>query len=109
MAGGQAIVHPMLGNESRVHSIIGLSALKFQGIDNETVVLIVEKRLPKSDQSITYDLIFDLAKLRMNLCATLTEKGLLYFLEDRALWIPKHIQEEWDQIEEARNDSGPTP
>ena len=109
MAGAQAIVHPMFGSESRVHSTIGLRALELQGIDNETVVLVVEERLPKSDRSISYGLILDLAKLRMNLCATLTEKGLLYFLEDKALWTPKHIREQWDQIEESCNDSAHAP
>ena len=100
---------PMLGNDTRMHSTIGLSALKLQGIDNETFVLVVEEKLPKSDKFITYSLILDLAKLRMSMCLTLTKKGLLYFLEDRALWTPNHIQEQWDQIEEARIDSGPAP
>ena len=72
---------PMLGNDSRVHSTIGLSTVELQRIDNETVVLVVEK-LPKSDRSRTYGLILDLAKLRMSMCLTLTEKGLLYFPED---------------------------
>ena len=109
MAGGQAIVQRMLGNEIRVHSTIGLNALELQRIDNETVVLIVEEKLPKSNRSITYGLILDLAKLRMSMCLTLTEKGLLYFPEDRALWTLKHIQEQWNQIEEACIDSGPAP
>ena len=90
VAGGRAIIMPMLGNDSPVHSTIGLSAVELQGIDNETVVLFVEK-LPKSDRSITYGLILDLAKLRMSMCLTLTKKGLLYFPEDRAQWTPKHI------------------
>ena len=84
---------PMLGNDTRVHSTIGLSVVELQGIDNETVVLVVERKLPKSDRSITYGLILDLAKLRISMCLTLTEKGLLYFPEDRAQWTPKHIQE----------------
>ena len=84
---------PMLGNDTRVYSTIGLSALELQGIDNETVVLVVEEKLPKSNKSITYGLILDLAKLRMSMCLTLTEKGLLYFPEDRVLWTPKHNQE----------------
>ena len=109
MARGQAIVQPMLGNDSCVHSTIGLSALELQGIDNEIVVLVVEEKLPKSERSITYGLILDLANLRMSMCLTLTKKGLLYFLEDRALWTPKHIQEQWDQIEEACIDSGSAP
>ena len=93
MAGGQAIVQLMLGNDTRVHSTIGLSALKLQGIDNETVVLVMEEKLSKSDRSINYGLILDLAKLRMSMYLILTKKGLLYFPEDRALWTPKHIQE----------------
>ena len=109
MAGGRAIIMPMLGNDSRVHSTIGLSAVELQGIDNETVVLIVEEKLSKSDRSITYGLILDLAKLRMSMCLTCTEKGLLYFPEDRAQWTPKHIQEQWNQIEETCNESGPAP
>ena len=79
MAGGQAIIMPIFRNDSRVHSTIGLSAIELQGIDNETIVLVVEEKLPKSDRSITYGLILDLAKLRMNMCLTLTDKGLLYF------------------------------
>ena len=94
--------------DSRVHSTIGLSALEFHSINNETIVLIVEERLPKSDHSITYGLIFDLSKLSLELYASLTEKGYLFFLEDRAMWIPKHIQEQWDQVDEARNDNAPT-
>ena len=100
---------PMLRNDSRVHSTIGLSVVELQGIDNETVVLVVEEKLPKSDKSITYGLILDLAKLRMSMCLTLTKKGLLYFPEDRAQWTPKHIQEQWDQIEETCIESGPPP
>ena len=92
-----------------MHSTIGLSAVELQGIDNDTVVLVVEEKLPKSDKSITYGLILDLAKLRMSMCLTLTEKGLLYFPEDRAQWTPKHIQEQWDEIEEAHIDNGPAP
>ena len=93
--------------DSRVHSLIGLSALEHQGIDNETVVLVVEERLPKSDRSITYGLILDLAKLNLELCASLSEKGYLLFPEDRALWTPKHIQEQLDQVDKARKDCAP--
>ena len=93
MAGGRAIIMPMLGNDTRVHSTIGLSAVELQGIDNETIVLVVEEKLPKLDRSIIYGLILNLAKLRMSMCLTLTDKGLLYFPEDRAQWTPKHIQE----------------
>ena len=64
---------PMLGNNTRVHSTIGLSALELQGIDNEIVVLVVEEKLPKSNRSITYSLILDLAKLKMSMCLTLTD------------------------------------
>ena len=99
----------MLGNDTRVHSTIGLGTLELQSIDNKTIVLIVEEKLPKSDRSITYGFILDLTKLRMSMCLTLTEKGLLYFLENMVLWTLKHIQEQWDQIEEARMDSGPAP
>ena len=85
MARGKAIILPMLANESRMHSLIGFSTLELQGIDNKTVVLVVKERPPKSNWSITYGLILDLAKFRMDLCASLTKKGLLFFLEDRAL------------------------
>ena len=109
MDGGRAIILPILANASRVHSTIGLSAVELQGIDNEIVVLVVEEKLPKLDRSIIYGLILDLAKLKTSMCLTLTEKGLLYFPEDRAQWIPKHIQEQWDQIEETRIDNEPAP
>ena len=81
---GGPLIMPMLKNDTRVHSTIGLSAVELQGIDNETVFFVVEEKLLKSDRSITYGLILDLAKLRMSMCLTLTEKGLLYFPEDRA-------------------------
>ena len=82
---------PVLGNDTRVHSTIGLSAVELQGIDNEIVVLVMEEKLPKSDRSITYGLILNLAKLRMSMCLTLTKKGLLYFPKDRAQWTTKYI------------------
>ena len=84
MAGGRAIIMPMLGNHTRVHSTIGLSVVELQGIDNKTIVLVMEEKLPKSDRSITYGLILDLTKFRMRMYLTLTEKGLLYFREVRA-------------------------
>ena len=105
MAGGKAIILPHLSMDSRVHSTIGLSALELHNIDNEIVVLVVEERLPKSDRSITYELILDLSKLSLELCASLTEKGYKFFPEDRALRTLKHIQEQWDQVDEAWCDS----
>ena len=107
MARGKAIIIPLLSMDAHVHFLIGLSALKLQGIDNETLVLIVEERLPKSDRSITYGLILDHGKLSLELCASLTKKGYMSFLEDRALWTPKHIQEQWNQVDEAWNDNVP--
>ena len=60
MAGGKDIILPFLSMDSRVHSLIGLSALELQGIDNETVVLVVEERLSKSDRSITYKTLYSI-------------------------------------------------
>ena len=85
MARGKAIILPHLAMGSHVHSTIGLSAFELHGIDNKVVVLVVEERLPKSDRSITYGLILDLNKLSLELCASLTKKGYLFFQEDRAL------------------------
>ena len=107
MAGGKAIILPLLSMENRVHSLVGLSALKLQGIDNKIVVFVMEEKLPKSDRSITYSLILNLAKLSLDLCASLTEKGYLFLPEDKAVWTPKHIQEQWDQVDKAKNDSAP--
>ena len=45
----KAIILPLLSMDSCVHSLIGLSAFVLQGIDNETIVLVMEERLPKSD------------------------------------------------------------
>ena len=88
MAGGKAIIVPHLFMENRVHSTIGLNALELHDIDNKTVLLIVEERLPKSERSITYGLILDLSKLSLELCGSLIEKRYMFFLEDRALWTP---------------------
>ena len=85
MAGGKAIIVPHLAIDSRVHSTIGMSAFELHSIDNETIVLIVEERLPKFNCSITYRLILDLIKLSLELCASLIEKGYMFFPEDRAL------------------------
>ena len=52
-------------------------------------------------------MILDLAKLNLELCTSLTEKGYLFFPEDRALWTPKHIREQWDQVDKVQNDSAP--
>ena len=107
VVGGKAIILLHLAVDSRIHSTIGLNALEFHGINNETVVLVVEERLPKSDCSITYELIMDLSKLSLELCASLSEKGYMFLLEDRTLWTPKHIQEQRDQEDEKQCDSVP--
>ena len=91
MAGGKAINIPHLAMDSRVHFTIRFSALELHSIDNKTVVVVVDERLPKSDHSITYGLILDLSKLSLELCASLTKKGYMFFPKDRALWTPKHI------------------
>ena len=91
MAGRKVIIVPHLAMDSRVHSTIGLSALELYNIDNEIVVLIVEEKLPKSECSITYELILDLRKLSLELCGSLIEKGYTFFLEDKELWIPQRI------------------
>ena len=82
--------------DGRVYSTIGLNAFELHGIDNETIVLVVEERLPKSERSITYGLILDLNKLSLELCGSLIEKGYMFFPEDRALWTPQYIKEHWD-------------
>ena len=66
--------------DSHMYSTIGLSALELHNINNKTIVLVVEERLPKSDHSITYGLILDLSKLSLELCASLIEKGYMFFL-----------------------------
>ena len=90
-----------------MHSTIGLSALELHGINNKTIVLVVEERLPKSDHSITYRLILDLNKLSPELCASLTKTRYMFFPKHRVLMTPKHIQKQWDQIDEAQWDSVP--
>lgn len=87
----------------------GLSVVELQGIDNETAVLVVEERLPKSARCITYGLILDLSKLSLEECQTLTAKGYMFFPEDRTLWTPRHLQEQWDQLDEERSASAPVP
>ena len=107
VAGSLAIIIPLLTMDTRIHSTIGLSTFELHGINNKTVVLAVEERLPKSDRSITYRLILDLSKISLELCTSRTKKGYLFFPEDRALWTPKDIQEQWDQVDKARSDSVP--
>ena len=93
VAGGKATILPHLAMDSRVHSTIGLNTLELHFIDNEIVVLIMKERLLKSNHSITYGLILDLSKLSLELYASLSDKGYMYFPEVRALWTPKHIRE----------------
>lgn len=107
--GSKAVIVPHLSMDNRVHSQIGLSVVELQGIDNETAVLVVEERLPKSARCITYGLILDLSKLSLEECQTLTAKGYMFFPEDRTLWTPRHLQEQWDQLDEERSASAPVP
>ena len=96
VAGGKAIIIPHLAMDSYVHFIIGPSSLELHGIDNETLVLVVEERLPKDKRSITYGLILDLNKLSLELYGSFIEKGYMFFPEYKALWTPQHIQEQWN-------------
>ena len=107
MAGSTAVIVPHLSKDKRIHSPIGLSVVELQGFDNETAIMVVEERLPKSERIMTYGLILDLCKLSLEQCESLTARGYMFFPEDRTLWTPQHLQSQWDQIEEARADSAP--
>ena len=67
------------------------------------MLLVVQEMIPKSEETITYGLILDYYKMDMDLCESITKKGMLNSLNNSHLWTPSEIKDEWDIIDEQRH------
>ena len=79
-----------------------------QGLDNSTALLVIQEKIPKSDESITYGLILDYAKMNLEMCETITHQGMLNKRDDSHFWSPDEMSMEWDIIDEQRRQSHQT-
>ena len=84
------------------HTTIGLDVLDMQGLDNLTALLVIQEKIPKSDESITYGLILDYAKMNLEMCKTITCQGMLNRRNDSHFWSPDEMSMEWDIIDKQR-------
>ena len=99
----KVVIYPKLLYMERGHPTTGLSVIEMQGLDNCTTLLVVQEMIPKSVETITYGLILDYCKMDMDLCESITKKGMLSSLNNSHLWTPSEIKEEWDIIDEQRH------
>ena len=80
-----------------------------QGLTTDLVLLVIEEQVPKSKQKKIYGCILDYSKISLALCKTCTERGLLLSKNDSGRWSPKHLNEQWNMIQEALEDMNPRP
>jgi len=71
------VVCPKLNYLDKGHLMTGLNVLELQGLDNSTRLLVVEEKLPKSNESIKYGLILDYTTISFKIYKTITTKGML--------------------------------
>ena len=76
--------------------------LEVQGLNDSTALLVIEEAIPKSSESIKYGLILDFAKMKLEMCETITKKGMLNSFEDSHFWSPLEMSNELDIIDEQR-------
>ena len=106
-AGHDGVVQivPRLKYMDRVSPMVGLNVLEMQGLDNSTALLVMQERIPKSDDSITYGLILGYGILNPTLCETILIKGMLNLKDDSLFFTPDELKREWDIIDEERQES----
>jgi len=60
-----------------VQPLVRLSILDFQGLDDNTTLLVVEEKLPVTRKFMTYSSILDYAKLSLDICKSLTIRACM--------------------------------
>ena len=110
--GGVARVAPKFCSQTSFHTPTsnlthGLTVIEMQGLDYNTVLLVIEEQVPKSERSKIYGCVFDYSKMSLALCKTCTELGLLLSKNDILRWTPAHLHEQWNLILEALVDKNP--
>ena len=88
--------------------MVGLNVLEMHGLDNSTALLVVQEKIPKSDDSITYGLILGYGILSPTLCKTILNKGMLNSKDESFFLTPDELKREWDIIDKERQESIPT-
>ena len=103
-AGHDGVVQivPKLKYIDRVSPMVGLNVLEMQGLDNSTALLVVQEKIPKSNDSITYGLILKYGILSPTLCETILNKGMLNSKDESLFFTSDELKREWDIIDEER-------
>ena len=65
LVGSKAIIVPHFFGDPQIHFTFGLSVVELEGLNNKTILVVVEERLPKYEHYITYGLILNLNKLSL--------------------------------------------
>jgi len=99
---GKVRILPNLVRGGSVHVKTGLDVLEMQGLDDATVLLVIEEKLRISKSVRVYGLILDYSSMKLALCKTCTEMGLLFCKDSVPKWTPRQLETQWDLIEEAR-------
>ena len=74
-------------------------------MDNSTALLVVQEKIPKSNDSVSYGLILGYGILSPNLCKTILNKGMLNSKGKSLFFTPDELKKEWDIIDEERQES----
>lgn len=101
-------VVPRLVSDKRVNVSTGLDVLEMQGLDDKSVLLVIEENIAKSERSNIYGIILDYSKMDLELCKTCVDNGFLHCKNNIPKWTPRQMKTQWDLIEEARQDATPS-
>jgi hypothetical protein len=75
--------------------------LEIKALENDTIVLIIKKCLPKSEKTVTYGLILEVIKLNSLDCKSVIDLGLLYFkMNNPVQCTMEDIKIAWEFVEE---------
>ena len=79
---GKVVICPQLEYNGKRHATTGLDVLEVQGLNNATTLMVIEEVIPKTQDFIEYKFILDYAKMKVEMSATITRKGMLKSFED---------------------------
>ncbi len=81
-ADGRVRIVPKLMNDMKVHRDTGLEIQEMQGLDNDTVLLVIEEKVPGSGGTRIYGLILDYSTMELSHCESLLSQALLDTKDD---------------------------
>jgi hypothetical protein len=100
---------PQLRCNDRTHPMSGLEVTDMQGLDDETILIVVKELSSRDAEHVLYALILDMRKLSPELVSTCKTAGYLQPPARGRPMTKSYIDQQWKWMREAQAKNEPTP